>query len=62
MENANNTVLTRRWFKCPVCGYKIMQTDERQQGGAFILCNLHKGEVEIIHQPNGEVVREKKVI
>jgi hypothetical protein len=42
--------MEKKWFECPVCGYKICKTDEKCVGGVYIKCKKHGGEVEVKHQ------------
>lgn len=46
--------MNKKWFFCPVCGWKLAKTDEKAIGGVYAWCKYHRGEVEVKHQTDIE--------
>lgn len=45
-----------RWYKCPVCGQKILKiSKEAQSRGLYIKCKKCKNEIEIKIEPKEPV-------
>lgn len=44
-----------RWYKCPICGQKILKISEiAQSKGLYIKCKKCKNEIEIKIEPKKE--------
>lgn len=48
MSDMKNIALSRRWFKCPLCGKNLLIVDNTAKcRGVFIRCKNCKNDIEI---------------
>ncbi|GAA0081321.1 hypothetical protein UT300006_19460 [Clostridium sp. CTA-6] len=50
IENAKSDATVKAWFKCPICGQKLLKIDTTKKiEGVYLMCKKCHQEIEIIN-------------
>ncbi|NFA35161.1 hypothetical protein EXM81_09645 [Clostridium botulinum] len=50
IENVKSDVAVKVWFKCPICGQKLLKVDTTKKiEGVYLMCKKCHQEIEIVN-------------
>lgn len=50
IDNAKGGSIMKIWFKCPICGQKLLKVDDTKKiEGVYLMCKKCHQEIEIVN-------------